>query len=239
MEIYFKCDYEPKRVDSLIKKALKLDIAVCINTLYILDINTKKITTAAVPPVHEDYIVTIYDETSLKRFERMVRGEELARFNSGKPKYSYIDFRLFNQMLAESDYNLITASALQYVSHAKNALSKVCFSNGVKQQEALGALQSLIYKASLAVNNITTTGAIISLKAFTSTADVLEYGAKKYARNNWRKLSPEPLAAADSMYRHIDALLQGEELDPESNLPHLGHIMCNVMFLSYHLTRIE
>jgi hypothetical protein len=36
------------------------------------------------------------------------------------------------------------------------------------------------------------------------------------------------------MLRHLIALLDGEELDSESGLPHIGHIMCNAMFHSYH-----
>jgi hypothetical protein len=35
------------------------------------------------------------------------------------------------------------------------------------------------------------------------------------------------------MQRHINALLQGEDDDPESGLAHVGHILCNAMFLSY------
>ena len=38
---------------------------------------------------------------------------------------------------------------------------------------------------------------------------------------------------AESLMRHLFAYLRGEDLDPESGLPHTGHIMCNAMFLSY------
>ena len=36
------------------------------------------------------------------------------------------------------------------------------------------------------------------------------------------------------MFRHWMALCDGESLDKESGLPHIGHIMCNAMFYSYH-----
>jgi hypothetical protein len=65
---------------------------------------------------------------------------------------------------------------------------------------------------------------------------VLEFGAKKYARNNWRKgLSKENLL--DSMMRHVGELIDavntgGDELDHESQIHLIGHIMCNAMFYS-------
>ena len=87
-----------------------------------------------------------------------------------------------------------------------------------------------------ALNDIHVEQQFMTLEAFDSMADVLEYGAQKYERNNWRKLSPNKLAAADSLYRHVASILNGELIDEDSKLPHIGHIMCNIMFLTYHLT---
>ena len=61
-------------------------------------------------------------------------------------------------------------------------------------------------------------------------AEVLAFGAKKYGRDNWRggfKYS----RLYDAALRHIFAFIDGEDFDPESNLPHLAHAMCMVMFL--------
>jgi len=63
-----------------------------------------------------------------------------------------------------------------------------------------------------------------------STARVFEYGKKKYAEFNWAKgmAWSIPLACA---VRHILAILSGEVNDPESGLPHVGHVRCNLTML--------
>lgn len=63
------------------------------------------------------------------------------------------------------------------------------------------------------------------------TADVLAFGAIKYAPNGWRK-GMAWTRAIGSMLRHTIAYAMGQDLDPESGLSHLGHIGCNLMFLA-------
>lgn len=63
------------------------------------------------------------------------------------------------------------------------------------------------------------------------TAQVLTFGAKKYAANNWRK-SGSWIAVLDSMFRHMYKVLNGTEIrDVESGIPHAAHAMCNIGFL--------
>lgn len=58
---------------------------------------------------------------------------------------------------------------------------------------------------------------------------VLEFGAAKYARDNWRKVDkPRYVKAA---FRHLIAYARGEVNDSESGLPHLAHLACCVLFL--------
>lgn len=62
------------------------------------------------------------------------------------------------------------------------------------------------------------------------TARVLTFGAKKYAAHNWRK-GMQHSRLLDALQRHVLAFQDGEELDPESGLPHLDHASCCLMFL--------
>lgn len=60
---------------------------------------------------------------------------------------------------------------------------------------------------------------------------VLTYGAKKYSRENWRLLDNLEDRYMDACLRHINLHRRGEEIDPESGLPHLGHAVACLMFL--------
>lgn len=65
-----------------------------------------------------------------------------------------------------------------------------------------------------------------------SLGDVLTYGAKKYAINNWR-LCEDTSRYKDAALRHLYAYLSGEQKDQETNIEHLAHCACNLMFLQY------
>lgn len=71
---------------------------------------------------------------------------------------------------------------------------------------------------------------LLSREALERTAEVLAFGAQKYAAHNWRRGFEwsRPLSAAQ---RHLLAFQDGEDRDPESGLSHLAHAMCCIMFL--------
>ncbi len=64
-----------------------------------------------------------------------------------------------------------------------------------------------------------------------AVGDVLTYGAKKYAPNNWKLVDNAIERYKGALLRHLFAYLDGEWLDSESGLPHLHHVAANVAFL--------
>lgn len=74
--------------------------------------------------------------------------------------------------------------------------------------------------------------ALVHFRSLEPMVRVLEFGAKKYSPDNWKKGLPER-KVMESMQRHLAAMMDGEENDSETGLPHQAHIMCNCMFLSY------
>jgi hypothetical protein len=63
---------------------------------------------------------------------------------------------------------------------------------------------------------------------------VLEFGAKKYAEWNWAK-GMSWQAIIGCALRHATAALQYERLDAESGQTHLGHFLCNLVFLDHYV----
>ena len=68
-------------------------------------------------------------------------------------------------------------------------------------------------------------------------AEVLTFGAKKYAKDNWKLLENGKERYLDALYRHLEAYRTGEYLDSESNLPHLSHCLCNLAFIHFFETQ--
>lgn len=70
---------------------------------------------------------------------------------------------------------------------------------------------------------------LLDAYAIEQLALVLDFGAKKYADDNWRSgIESRRLLAAT--LRHTLAYMDGQDLDSESGLSHLAHAMCNLMF---------
>ena len=73
---------------------------------------------------------------------------------------------------------------------------------------------------------------LVPQSALLPMVNVLEFGAQKYDAFNWQKgLSITEIC--ESLKRHLDSFMEGEDNDPESTLSHIGHIQCNAMFLSW------
>ena len=74
---------------------------------------------------------------------------------------------------------------------------------------------------------------LVPRKIIYDIAAVREYGNKKYPEggpDNWKTVEPERYR--DALFRHLLKYLDDPSgADPESGLPHLWHLACNVAFL--------
>lgn len=64
---------------------------------------------------------------------------------------------------------------------------------------------------------------------------ILTFGANKYTDNSWQRVENGIERYYAALMRHIVDWRKGEELDPESNIHHLAHAGCNILFLLYLL----
>lgn len=62
-------------------------------------------------------------------------------------------------------------------------------------------------------------------------AEILTFGAKKYAPDNWKKVDVKRYY--DAFERHINAFQLGEENDQESGMHHLKHALTNMVFITW------
>ena len=60
---------------------------------------------------------------------------------------------------------------------------------------------------------------------------VLEFGAQKYARDNWKLVANAEQRYLAAAFRHLVAFNKGEREDPETGLSHLAHAGCCLLFL--------
>lgn len=60
---------------------------------------------------------------------------------------------------------------------------------------------------------------------------VLEFGAKKYARDNWKEVAEADKRYLSAAFRHLVAHSKGEHTDDETGISHLAHASCCLLFL--------
>ena len=75
---------------------------------------------------------------------------------------------------------------------------------------------------------------LIPIAAMQEAAKVLEYGASKYERDNWKRPTHWTVSFA-CLQRHLAAWQSGEDNDPESGRNHLGHAFCNILQMLHML----
>lgn len=77
---------------------------------------------------------------------------------------------------------------------------------------------------------------LIPVEAIMGMADVFAFGAKKYGRHNFRA-GFDHSRALDAALRHILAIINGEDIDPESGKPHWAHALCSLSMYAYFKVR--
>ena len=65
-------------------------------------------------------------------------------------------------------------------------------------------------------------------RALKALADILTFGARKYAPNSWKNV--EAVRYVDALYRHLEKVRMGESID-EDGFHHLAAVAANAMFL--------
>lgn len=70
---------------------------------------------------------------------------------------------------------------------------------------------------------------LIPAECIGAIAEVMTYGANKYAPDNWKHVEPERYI--DALWRHYIAWRTGEANDTESSLSHAAHFATNALFL--------
>jgi len=115
----------------------------------------------------------------------------------------------------------------------------LCYGIGVTErtpiptQEGIGDVNSEAKGSGARFNNGKPDFSLIPLVTLEDEARVWEYGKKKYAAWNWAKGMPWSVPFACAV-RHLSAWQRGEDLDPESGLPHLAHVACNIRMLTLY-----
>ena len=67
--------------------------------------------------------------------------------------------------------------------------------------------------------------------AWEECAPVFDYGRRKYSSWNWARGMAWSVPLACAARHLVFGMMAGEDLDPESKLPHRGHFLCNIVML--------
>lgn len=139
-----------------------------------------------------------------------------ARYNTGKAPYELVPLTLLAEHYARQ---------ICYTDHASIATLALRHMGSWQSRSAADGLQRAM--------------ASLGAGGWEECARVFDYGRIKYSEWNWAKGMrwSVPLACAA---RHLLAMINGDETDPESGLPHRGHVYCNItMLLTFEKTYPE
>lgn len=193
--------------------------------------------------------LTFDDGTELPRF-KLVKGELEDWLQHCKEAYDSIEaMRKIHQLRGQKpDFDHIDDS--EKLALDANVLrldiSGLLADEFFKVPSMVGALEAAktaedIFKASSKVAGTTGVKAddgklrhsLLPQGALDEVLKALEFGAKKYAVDNWQRVEDAETRYYDAAHRHLAAYWNGESTDPESGKHHLAHAICCAMFLMW------
>jgi hypothetical protein len=135
------------------------------------------------------------------------------RYNEGKVDWTYLPWD--ERMIEDLVYCL-------------NINSKTSLLYDVLNEEVRHVSAGALLKLENNPNIVTYTTSNLPWNALEQVCRVYDFGAQKYARDNYKLAPGLPLEGyIQSMWRHLVEYLKGNPMDIESKLPHLSHLACN------------
>lgn len=158
----------------------------------------------------------------LEHYESPIERKKVVITKREVPDLAYYDEKVRRPETDETQY---TKSEL--IAKLKKAMG-----NGSMTLEA-GTLEAIKHDAGK------TDWSILPIAASEEIIKVFEFGAKKYARGNYKENGGLAYSRVlNSLLRHTYAFMKGEDKDPETGLSHMAHAGCNVyMLLTYELDK--
>ena len=119
--------------------------------------------------------------------------------------------------------------------------------DGYRSQGSLITREEPVADVSFAVHSEQATGIkhdqgklrwdLLPLRPVKLAVEVMTKNLDKYGEDNWQRIDRPVDRFYAALMRHITAWRMGENLDPETNLPHLAHALVCVLFLVWHTER--
>ena len=75
---------------------------------------------------------------------------------------------------------------------------------------------------------------LVPFDALEGVVRVLQFGERKYARDNWKIIEDAEARYHKATLRHLFAMLSGEERDAESGELHIDHAITCLLFARWH-----
>ena len=137
------------------------------------------------------------------------------------------------------EYNLQSVGEGEWVPVGAGVNTPGVGTEGVYEKAPVGDPNSGSIGSGARYNADKTPFKYVPLHLLRNTARVFEQATRRPVRPypvwNWAK-GMQWSVPYECLLRHLEAWYRGEELDPDSGLPHLAHAMCNLLMLEHYAT---